>query len=386
MFSFSGFLKGLLIQNEVDRSKQLIIQSSAAATTATSTTLVNSQTSNVTLTLPNITDTIATITGTVANITATSNSTLVTLSALSLPGSQVTGNISGDAANITATTNTTLTTLPSLSLPGSQVSGNIPGDAANILATSNSSLTTLPSLSLPGSQISGDIAGNAANITATSNSSLTTLSSLSLPVTQLTGVLPVVNGGTGDASFSANQVIIAGTTSTGALNQVAGGISGYVLTANGTTSAPTWQAVGRPISINARYYGATATLSTSPSLATYSTQDFDTNSAYSSGTYTIPTTGKYQINTKLTITSAWNSGEQAGILIYHNGTNISEYRVLVSTSSTYDVVLSLSDLINCSATDTITIEVFCNSAGTPTLVTSTAGNVGNTFSIFYTGT
>ena len=42
-------------------------------------------------------------TRTAANITATSNSTLTTLSALSLPGSQVTGNISGNATNVTGT-------------------------------------------------------------------------------------------------------------------------------------------------------------------------------------------------------------------------------------------------------------------------------------------
>ena len=40
-------------------------------------------------------------TGTAANITASSNSTLTTLSSLSLPGSQVSGNISGNAANVT---------------------------------------------------------------------------------------------------------------------------------------------------------------------------------------------------------------------------------------------------------------------------------------------
>lgn len=40
-------------------------------------------------------------TGTAANITASSNSTLTTLSTLSLPGGQVSGNISGNAANIT---------------------------------------------------------------------------------------------------------------------------------------------------------------------------------------------------------------------------------------------------------------------------------------------
>ena len=42
-------------------------------------------------------------TGTAANVTASSNSTLITLSALSLPGSQVSGNISGNAANVTGT-------------------------------------------------------------------------------------------------------------------------------------------------------------------------------------------------------------------------------------------------------------------------------------------
>lgn len=40
-------------------------------------------------------------TGTAANVTDSSNSTLTTLSALSLPGSQVSGNISGNAANVT---------------------------------------------------------------------------------------------------------------------------------------------------------------------------------------------------------------------------------------------------------------------------------------------
>ena len=85
----------------------------------------------------------ANTTGTAANITATSNSTLTTLSSLSLPGSQVTGNIAGNAANITATSNSTLTTLSALSLPGSQVTGNIAGNAANITATSNSTLITL---------------------------------------------------------------------------------------------------------------------------------------------------------------------------------------------------------------------------------------------------
>ena len=45
----------------------------------------------------------ATLAGNASNITTTSNSTIVTLSSLVLPGSQVSGNISGNAANVTGT-------------------------------------------------------------------------------------------------------------------------------------------------------------------------------------------------------------------------------------------------------------------------------------------
>ena len=44
------------------------------------------------------------------------------------------------------------------------ITATLAGNATNITATSNATLTTLPSLSLPGSQVSGDIAGNAASI------------------------------------------------------------------------------------------------------------------------------------------------------------------------------------------------------------------------------
>lgn len=244
-------------------------------------------------------------TGTASNITASSNSTLTTLSVLSLPGSQVTGNIAGNAANITATSNATLTTLSVLSLPGAQVTGNISGNAANvtgivaianggtgqttqqtainalslpglagtvlrsngtnavfsaiqasdvptlnqnttgtasnITATSNSTLTTLSALSLPGSQVTGNIAGNAANITATSNSTLTTLSALSLPATQITGILPLANGGTNKNMTAINGGIV--WTDVDSMEVTAAGTSGQVLKSNGA-SAPSWSNTG----------------------------------------------------------------------------------------------------------------------------------------------
>lgn len=61
-------------------------------------------------------------------------------------------------------------------------------------------------------------------------------------LTNCTG-LPVAGGGTGASSFTAYSVICAGTTATGAFQNVSGvGTSGQVLTSNGAGALPTWQA------------------------------------------------------------------------------------------------------------------------------------------------
>jgi hypothetical protein len=61
-------------------------------------------------------------------------------------------------------------------------------------------------------------------------------------LTNCTG-LPVAGGGTGNSTFTAYSVICAGTTATGAFQNVSGvGTSGYVLTSNGASALPTWQA------------------------------------------------------------------------------------------------------------------------------------------------
>lgn len=57
---------------------------------------------------------------------------------------------------------------------------------------------------------------------------------------------PVVEGGTGIQSATAYAPICAGTTSTGAFQSASSGIStsGYVLTSNGSSTLPSWQAPG----------------------------------------------------------------------------------------------------------------------------------------------
>lgn len=62
--SLYGIIKGILLQNATDRTKQISIEPSDSATTGTKTTLTAAQTANRTLTLPNVTDTLAGISAT----------------------------------------------------------------------------------------------------------------------------------------------------------------------------------------------------------------------------------------------------------------------------------------------------------------------------------
>jgi hypothetical protein len=57
------------------------------------------------------------------------------------------------------------------------------------------------------------------------------------------GTAVVAGGGTGNTTFTAYSVITAGTTATGAFQNVSGvGTSGQILTSNGASALPTWQA------------------------------------------------------------------------------------------------------------------------------------------------
>lgn len=60
---------------------------------------------------------------------------------------------------------------------------------------------------------------------------------------EVTGVLPVANGGTGKATLTTHGVLAGGTTGTGALQQIANGTAGRLLTSNGTGALPSFQAL-----------------------------------------------------------------------------------------------------------------------------------------------
>jgi hypothetical protein len=195
-------------------------------------------------------------------------------------------NTTGTAANITATTNSTLTTLSALSLPGSQVTGNISGNAANITATTNSTLTTLLSLSLPGAQVTGNIAGNSANVT---------------------GVVPILNGGTGQ------------TTANAALNALLPsqtGNAGDILSTNGTNTS--WIPAGGTGTVTSvsvattnGFAGTVATPSTTPVITVETTVSgilFGNGTAVSAATAPeFPTLNQNTTGTASNITATSNS-------------------------------------------------------------------------------
>lgn len=73
----------------------------------------------------------------------------------------------------------------------------------------------------------------------------------------LSSTLVVASGGTGDASVTAYAPLAGGTTTTGAFQSLTSGMSttGFVLTSNGTSAVPTWQAA-TPSFTGLTQYGA----------------------------------------------------------------------------------------------------------------------------------
>lgn len=149
-------------------------------------------------------------------------------------------------------------------IPDTYVLGDvIYASAANVLtALAGNTTTAKQYLSQTGSGVvsaapswatisGGDITGAALTRTDDTNVTLTLGGT---PATSLlraasltlgwTGSLAVGRGGTGNTTFTAYSVICAGTTATGAFQNVSGvGTANQVLVSNGAAALPTWQSV-----------------------------------------------------------------------------------------------------------------------------------------------
>jgi hypothetical protein len=168
----------------------------------------------------------------------------------------------------------------------------------------------------------------------------------------LGGDLVVANGGTGNTTFTAYSVLCAGTTATGAFQNVSGlGSSGNVLTSNGAGALPTWQAAG------ASFVWSVITANQNAAV----NNGYIANKA-SNLVLTLPTTAAVGtlieitgMNTALGWTIAQNVGQQ---IFFGTSTTTSGTGGSLSSSNIYDAV-----------------RLVCNVANTSWIVISSIGNI-----------
>ena len=110
-----------------------------------------------------------------------------------------------------------------------------------VYTSSGTTLTRATILESTNSNLAINLSGNAEVFITAAAEDIT--SSVEITGGSITGItdLAVADGGTGKSSFTAYSVLLGGTTSTGALQNVSGvGSSGQVLTSNGASAVPSW--------------------------------------------------------------------------------------------------------------------------------------------------
>jgi hypothetical protein len=160
-------------------------------------------------------------TGTSGYVMTSNGASAPTWSALPASGITVTDDTTTNATRYITFTNAT---------SGSITGENVSSTKLQFNPSTGTLTATALSGTLAGSNVSGNISGNAANVT---------------------GTVAVANGGTGATSLTANNVLLGNGTS--ALQVVAPGTSGNLLTSNGTT----WVSSTPPS--GGQYYGTATT-------------------------------------------------------------------------------------------------------------------------------
>jgi hypothetical protein len=318
----------------------------------------------------------ATTTGS-GNVVLATSPTLVT-PALGTPASGVATNLTGTAAGLTSGIATNI---------GGGLGGSVPyqtavnttallanGSSGQVLTSGGG--TNAPSWVTPGSPtvlaktaayttiatdgyVDFDMSGSSnANyavtlLTAVGNTGLTTI----LTITKGTGILSI------------------NTTS----SQTIGGISSGVIkmaTVNDSitvySDGANWQIRDMNITVGIRYHGATATITGTDSIVTFTTKDFDPLSLYSSGTFTATIPGKYQINTNMQINATYSAGVASRLGIYSGGSIVSQQSNGAEAAAT-SLQLNVSDIYQLAAGGTLVVEA-SSDGSTPTISGTTARN------------
>lgn len=131
-------------------------------------------------------------------------------------------------------------------------------------------------------------------------------------------------------------------------------------------------AIAASESVNARYYASATSISGSLATIVWTTKDFDSHNVMSSGVYTIPSAGKYQVNVNLAISGTFALNNQNNLVLQKNGATVSEVLDYAAGAETAAHV-SLSDVISCVAGDTLRVQL-SSGATTPAIISSNTKN------------
>lgn len=133
-------------------------------------------------------------------------------------------------------------------------------------------------------------------------------------------------------------------------------------------------------SVNARYFASATSISASLATISWTTKDYDSHSGMASGVYTVPISGKYQINSAILVTGTIALNSSLIMEIQKNGTVVSRY-TLFSGGIETDLKGIITDQLNCIGGDLLKIQVSTSITG-PSIVSS---NFDNYISLFRTG-
>lgn len=122
--------------------------------------------------------------------------------------------------------------------------------------------------------------------------------------------------------------------------------------------------------ISAKYTGSATSISGSLATVVWATSVFDTSSAMSSGVFTVPAGmgGKYQVNANIQVTGTIALNSVLDMVLQQNNSTVSEFQEYAGGAMTAQNG-QISDLLNCSAGDTIRIQV-SSSATLPAITNS----------------
>jgi DNA-binding beta-propeller fold protein YncE len=125
-------------------------------------------------------------------------------------------------------------------------------------------------------------------------------------------------------------------------------------------------------SIKARYYASSTAVTGALATISWTTKDYDTRDGMSSGTYTVPETGWYDIHCRITISGTFALNSNVDLQIQRNGTVVSEDLEDAGGAVT-NLSATVSDTLLLKKGDTIRAQVSSSATG-PAIVSSNTRN------------